>query len=585
MVPPNAPSDCDHAVTVNSPVAPSVSSVSSESTRVIQISDTHLSARHGYFVGNWAAVIDHLSADPPDLVVNSGDLSINGSDDDSDLRFAAAQHRRLPSAWRAIPGNHDVGEEPDALMLGQPIDARRVARWRRIVGPDYWSIDIGRWRLVGINGFLYGSGLTDDAEQHRWLAAVLESSDRPVGLFVHKPLFLMSPDEPPEPHHSFTPPNRRPLYELLRGSPVRFVASGHLHQSRRSTWDGIEWLWAPSTAFPAGQALPGASTALGWIEYEFDAEDWQAKLVELPELVPYELGALKGNGEYDYLYQTPSQPPKLADVRSGRLSSAHMVAVSESAHTPSWIDCDGAHNVRDLGGLPAETGSTRPGILLRADALDALSESDVARLVGEIGIAHIVDLRSRGERAERGRGRLGDMPVTYSELDVIDDQMLMFRRAARSAAAEAGTDPEIIIAEGYVQLLEVGVPAFVAALERIVTTGGTPALVHCAAGKDRTGVLVALLLDAAGVERDAIIADYAATQERMNAIVERLLRAATYQTLAEEIPAFMLNAWPGTMTRFLAQLDQIWGGAVGYFEANGVDRQTLDEWRRLLVTS
>ncbi|MDQ1424868.1 MAG: protein-tyrosine phosphatase, partial [Acidimicrobiaceae bacterium] len=192
--------------------------------------------------------------------------------------------------------------------------------------------------------------------------------------------------------------------------------------------------------------------------------------------------------------------------------------------------------------------------------------------------------RSTGERAERGRGLLGDRAITYSDLDVIDDLTLADRRDARAAAVVAGTDPEIIIADGYVQLLEAGATAFVTALERIAAPGGTPALVHCAAGKDRTGVLVALLLDAAGVDRDVIVADYAATQERMNKIMTRLLPAAAYQHLAADVPAFVLDARPGTMRRFLGALDETWGGGAGFFEAHGVSRDTLDEWRTLFVS-
>jgi len=542
-------------------------------------------------VGNWARVIDQLAADPPDLIVNSGDVSINGADDDADLRFAVAQHRRLPSPWRAIPGNHDVGEEPDALVLGQPIDARRLARWRCIAGPDYWMIDIDRWRLVGIDGFLYGSGLPDEDKQHRWLTEVVESSDRPIGLFVHKPLFVVSPDEEADPHHCFTPANRSPLYDLVHCSAVRFVASGHLHQSRRATNSGIDWLWAPSCAFPAGEPLPGASNALGWIEYEFEGDDWRATVVEAPQLIARDLASFKDNGRYEYLYQTPPHPPDLADIRGeGTVMSVPTGVASapmngEPAHEPLWIECDGAHNVRDLGGLAAEGGVTRRGVLLRADALDALSDMDVARFRDDVRLAHVIDLRSAGERLERGRGPLGETTITYSELDVIDDLTLAFRREARIAAAETGTDPEVIIADGYVQFLEVGAGAFVTAFEKIVAPGGTPALVHCAAGKDRTGVLVALLLDAAGVDREVIIADYAATQGRMNAIMQRLRPAAAYQHLAEDIPAFVLDARPGTMRRFLNELDQICGGATGFFEANGVPRTTIDRWRSLFVAA
>src|SRR5262249_5471225 len=160
-----------------------------------QLSDTHLSRRHGYFVANWAKVVAALDADPPDLAVISGDLSINGSDDDDDLSFALTQCRRLRTTWRVVAGNHDVGEEPDALMLGRRIDPVRVERWRCFAGRHWWAVDAGAWRLIGINGFLYGSGLPDDEVQHDWLTHALGRWDGPVGMFVHKPLFLDDPDD------------------------------------------------------------------------------------------------------------------------------------------------------------------------------------------------------------------------------------------------------------------------------------------------------------------------------------------------------------------------------------------------------
>jgi protein-tyrosine phosphatase len=250
---------------------------------------------------------------------------------------------------------------------------------------------------------------------------------------------------------------------------------------------------------------------------------------------------------------------------------------------PAWIQLDGAYNVRDLGGLPANDGVTRSGVLLRADALDALTEADVARLVEELGLAHVFDLRSQAERDQRGRGRLGTTGVVYSELEVVAQADLERRRDERSAAFVSGGEPEEILALGYAELLDLGRVAFATALTRIVASGGTPALVHCAAGKDRTGVLVALLLDAAGVEREAIVADYAATQERMARIIERLASATAYQTMAEQVPGFVFEARAGTMQQFLALLDERWGGAVEFFVANGADPAAVDEWRAMFV--
>src|SRR5262249_39326336 len=202
-------------------------------------------------------------------------------------------------------------------------------------------------------------------------------------------------------------------------------------------------------------------------------------------------------------------------------------------------------------------------------ALDTLTEADVARLVDELSLAHVFDLRSQAEREQRGRGRLGGTGVVYSELEVISNDDVQRRRDERFAAFASGGVPEEILALGYIELLELGGPAFATALARLVEPGGTPALVHCAAGKDRTGVLVALLLHAAGVDRDAIVADYAATQERMAPIIARLASAEAYQEMAEQVPAFVFEARAGTMDQFLAILEERWGGAAGFFAANG----------------
>jgi protein-tyrosine phosphatase len=254
----------------------------------------------------------------------------------------------------------------------------------------------------------------------------------------------------------------------------------------------------------------------------------------------------------------------------------------EQSHV-AWIELEGARNVRDLGDLPARHGRTRRRRLLRSDALDALTGADVARLVDDVGIVHVIDLRSRLERAERGRGLLGAGAVTYSELDVVNEQVLSRRSKDRATAFATGIEPHIIIADGYVELLELGGQAFGGALERLVAPGGLPALVHCAIGKDRTGVLIALLLDAAGVDRAAIVADYARTGERMRVIIERIQSSRAFDNMARQIPAFVFEARAETMERFLQRLDDIWGGAEGYFAAQGVGADVIERWRAELI--
>ena len=108
-------------------------------------------------------------------------------------------------------------------------------------------------------------------------------------------------------------------------------------------------------------------------------------------------------------------------------------------------------------------------------------------------------------------------------------------------------------------------------------------MVHCSAGKDRTGVLVALLLGAVGVPDAVIVADYAATGERMQPVIARLQEAQVFQGLAAELPAFTFDAQPASMAHFLDRVAADWGGVAGWFEAHGAPTGALQRWRELFT--
>ena len=251
--------------------------------------------------------------------------------------------------------------------------------------------------------------------------------------------------------------------------------------------------------------------------------------------------------------------------------------------TVAWIELDGAHNARDLGGLRAGDARTRSGVLLRSDALHELSAADVTHLVDVVGLAHVVDLRSGAERLERGRGPLGSTGVRYTELEVIGPDVLARRAETRAASFAAGLSPAAILSDGYVELLDLGAAAFTKAFAAIVEPGGVPALVHCAIGKDRTGVLIALCLDAAGVDRAEIVADYARSGERMAPIIARWTEANPSSGLTEQLAAFTAMAVPETMEQVLAHLHERWGGAGGYLMANGQSPEVIERWRAQLI--
>ena len=253
--------------------------------RVIQISDTHLSRQKQHFAGNWPPLAAWISAKRPDLVIHTGDLTVDGADTEDDLVHCAGLLGDLGIPFRAVPGNHDVG---DAGHLQQPIDGARLARWQRHFGPDRWVADIEGWRLVGIDAMLIGSGEPEEAAQLTWLDEVMGAGDgRRVAWFLHKPLFLEAPDEGNTGYWSVKPEPRRPLLALLRRHEVALVASGHLHKARDFVCDGVRYIWARSSAFLCGPSvqmeMPG-DKRLGAVSYQFEGTDCRAEIANVPGL-------------------------------------------------------------------------------------------------------------------------------------------------------------------------------------------------------------------------------------------------------------------------------------------------------------
>ena len=118
--------------------------------RIAQISDTHLSDDKPFFVDNFVRIGEALRADRPDLVLNSGDIALDGASRESDLAAARALHDGLDLPVRFLPGNHDIGDCQDAPAHGEgTIDAERRARYVAHFGTDWWTLDVPGWRLLG----------------------------------------------------------------------------------------------------------------------------------------------------------------------------------------------------------------------------------------------------------------------------------------------------------------------------------------------------------------------------------------------------------------------------------------------------
>jgi 3',5'-cyclic AMP phosphodiesterase CpdA len=256
--------------------------------RIIQISDTHLSRGKTHFADNWPPLAAWIAAQNPDLVIHTGDVTVDGADVEDDLRHAAELMRSLGVRFRAVPGNHDVG---DAGHPRQPVTDERLARWRAYFGPDWWVEDVENVRLIGLDAMLLGSGNREEAAQATWLDAVMEDSGgRKIAWFLHRPLFLDNPDEADTGYWSVKPESFSRLIELVRGRSVALVASGHLHRAHQTVRDGTRYVWAPASSFLVGPAIqppmPGEKR-LGAVLYELDGAALEPNIIDVPGLTPY----------------------------------------------------------------------------------------------------------------------------------------------------------------------------------------------------------------------------------------------------------------------------------------------------------
>ncbi|AKV85238.1 protein tyrosine phosphatase [Microbacterium sp. CGR1] len=232
----------------------------------------------------------------------------------------------------------------------------------------------------------------------------------------------------------------------------------------------------------------------------------------------------------------------------------------------SVLEVDGVNNFRDVGGMLADGGRIRSGVLLRSGQLSAATTAGVNEVRRRV--AHIVDLRDGEEVA-----------AEPTEIEGPDTTHLPLFLGSVRSFFETDTSLEDL----YLHLLEESGDRLVAAI-RIIAEG-EPTLVHCTVGKDRTGVTVALALAAVGADREAIVADYALTESLLPA--ERSQRIAAYlrsqHPQAVHAVALATQSPAPVMRALLEQVDERWGSAAGYLRANGMTDQELEALRYALV--
>lgn len=228
-------------------------------------------------------------------------------------------------------------------------------------------------------------------------------------------------------------------------------------------------------------------------------------------------------------------------------------------------------NFRDVGGLPAaDDRQIRSGRLFRSDSLQELGDGDITNFVDRLGIRYIIDLRTAEESVQQGRGPLGSYPIGYLNVPLVD------------VDAPSGPPGQIVLTQ-YLQHLEHD-PNLPLAVEMVAHTVRLPTVVHCAAGKDRTGVVLALVELLLGVAEEHVVADYMRTAANIEPVLARLRRWPRYAANMAKLPAEIYRCEEHVIRGLLRELPRRYGGAAGWARQRGIGPDVVQQLRdRLLV--
>ncbi|HET9062195.1 MAG TPA: tyrosine-protein phosphatase [Candidatus Binatia bacterium] len=234
-----------------------------------------------------------------------------------------------------------------------------------------------------------------------------------------------------------------------------------------------------------------------------------------------------------------------------------------------------AFNVRDLGGLPAGDGwRVRRGRAYRADALHRLTPPDRAVMAG-LGIRRVFDLRSEAELARDGIGEFAGRVAEHVHVPLVRVSLSPF-------------DPDIDwktvnLRDRYLEMLHEGGAAIRAVFSALAADTFDAVVFHCSGGKDRTGVVAALVLRSLGVPDATIVEDYSLSEVNLAEAVREYRAQLEEAGLDSSAIAYLTSSPPERMLYTLAELDRRWGSTDYYLQRIGVDGETLDRLRRNLL--
>ncbi|MDP6550151.1 MAG: tyrosine-protein phosphatase [Dehalococcoidia bacterium] len=237
-----------------------------------------------------------------------------------------------------------------------------------------------------------------------------------------------------------------------------------------------------------------------------------------------------------------------------------------------FIPLQGCVNFRDLGGYPTRDGRTvKWRRLFRSDAMHPMTQEDAAYVSDTLGVVTVVDLRNSNEVKRDGRGAIVRPSVRFHSAPFLEHRGIL--------PYDPTVAPADRLADIYQWILRNAGGAIAGALGKLAADGGLPAVFHCTAGKDRTGVLAALTLGILGVDNEEIMRDFTLTNQILDQLFERL-RAIPG---SEGRPRESFAAPPEAMEQFLAELSGSYGDATSYVRAYGATESTIAGLRASLL--
>ena len=236
------------------------------------------------------------------------------------------------------------------------------------------------------------------------------------------------------------------------------------------------------------------------------------------------------------------------------------------------IVLEGAVNFRDQGGYPTENGRfVKWRRLFRSDSLHDLTESDVQTITGTLGLTTIVDLRSINSVLEDGRGLLALSGIAYHNYPFLE------RRGIEPPTS--GSDPGERLTAIYQWILLNAGTLMAQAFNALAQDVNQPALFHCNAGKDRTGVLGATLLSVLGVSREDVVADFLITNEVIDGILARIKKMPGFQDSTRD----GIMAPQSAIEKFLDVMQREFGGPESYLLRHGVQQETINVFKESML--